>query len=200
VGRIFLREDQKPRKNRVSTTVSSKHWALLNKHAEEHGSKKKALEHALDGLENGPKPNSKLSPEGEMWMRIGELQIACLIQKECLKLLIETVDLRRFTAYANSHKPLEYEMELFYQKPLKECSLKEILDGIVLNAKTGHWYDTVNCTDDGDHYTLKLTHELGINNSKINELMIEGVFKTWGAKTESTISERSIFIKILKNL
>jgi hypothetical protein len=49
---------------------------------------------------------------------------------------------------------LEYVIEFFYQKPLKECSLKEILDGLVFNAKICHLFDAVNYTDDGDHYTL----------------------------------------------
>lgn len=195
-----MKGDRASRKNRVSTTVSSKHWALLNKYAEKLGTQQKALELALEGLENDSKPVSKLSPDEEMWMRIGELKMACLIQKECLKLLLETADPELFKAYEHDQKPLEYVLEFFYQKPLKECSLKEIMDGLVLNARTGHWFDTVNCTDDGDHYTFKLTHELGINNSITSGMMIEGVFRTYGAKTESTLSERSIFIRVFKNV
>jgi hypothetical protein len=195
-GVIFTRGDLKSRKNRVSTTVSSKHWALLHKHAEKLGTQQKALEFALDNLEKESKPVINLSPEEKTWMRIGELRSMCPVQREFLKLLIETADVERFKTYANKQKPLDYILEFFYQKPLKECSLKEALDGLVLNAKIGNWFDTANYTNDGDHYTLKLTHQLGINNSKINELMIEEVFKTYGAKVESTISERSIFIKI----
>jgi hypothetical protein len=195
---VFLRGDQKFRNNRVSTTVSSKHWALLNKYAEKYGTQQKALEIALDTLENNSKPNSNLSPEQEIWVRISELKLAGIVQLECLKLLTETADLERFRAYENDQKPLEYVIEFFYQKPLKECSLKEIIDGLILNAKISHWFDTVSYTDDGDFYMLKMTHQMGINNSKINEIMIKGVFKTYKAKVESTISERSIFIKVYK--
>ena len=194
-----MRGDQKSRNNRVSTTVSLKHWALLNKYAEKYGTQQKALEMALDTLENDSKPNSNLSSEQEVWVRISELKLACIVQKEYLKLLTDTANFERFKAYETDQKPLEYVIEFFYQKPLKECSLKEILDALVFNAKICHLFDTVNCTDDGDHYTLRFAHELGIKHSKINELLIEGVFRSYNTKTESTVSERSVFIKVFKN-
>jgi hypothetical protein len=186
--------------NRVSTTVSSKHWALLQKNAEKYGSQQKVLEHALESLEyNNSKPIIKISPEEEIWMRIGkELNLVCLVQKECLKVLLENVNMEHFEAHVKDQKPLEYVLEFFYQKPLKDCNLKEIMDGIIINARTGHWFETISYTDNGAYYLLNGTHDMGFYCSKINSLFVEGLLKTYGAKFESTISERTMFVKIYK--
>jgi hypothetical protein len=45
--------------HRISTTISQKHWELLKKHAEKFETQQKALELALESLEN----SSKQSPE-----------------------------------------------------------------------------------------------------------------------------------------
>lgn len=189
------------KKHRISTTISTKHWELLKKHAAKLETQQIVLELALESLENNSKHNPVQSPEEELWMRIGrEVKTACLVQKEGLKELIETADIERVREYATHQKPIEYTIEYFYQKPLKECSLKEVIDGIVVNLKISNWLDTINYTDDGDHYTLKITHSLGLNNSKIFKIVNESVFKTYGVKAESNISEKSVFMKIFKNL
>ena len=186
-------------KNRISTTISSEHWTKLLKLAEKRGSQQKALEFALDSLEDGHGPAPKLSPEEEIWVRIGkELNLVCLVQKECLKVLLENVDMEHFEAHVKDQKPLEYVLEFFYQRPLKDCNLKEIIDGIIVNARTGHWFETINYKDNGDHYLLNGTHDMGYYCSKINSLFVESLLKTYGAKFESTISERTMFVKIYK--
>lgn len=187
------------KKRRISTTISPKHWELLKKHTAEFETQQKVIEYALERLENGAK-HYPISKEEEFWRRVGrEPMSACLIQKDGLKMLIETADMDRFMEYAANQKPEEYLIEYYYQKSLKECSLKEIMDGIVIIARMSRWLETINYTDDGDHYTLKITHNLGIKNSKMFKIMNESVFKTYGAKTESEISERSLFTKIYKN-
>lgn len=188
------------KKYRISTTISPKYWALLKKHAEDLESQQKVLELALECYDNRSKHIPKLSPEEELWLRIGrEVKSACLIQKDALKELLESADIARFGEYIAHEKPVEYVIEYFYQKPLKECSLKEIIDGIVLNTKVSNWFETINYTDDGDHYTLKFTHNLGLNGSKIHKILSESVFNTYGVKIESKVSERSLFMKIFKN-
>jgi hypothetical protein len=185
--------------HRLSTTISSKHWALLQKYMEKSGTQQKALEMALDSLETvNSKSVSKLSPEEETWMRVGGLNLVCLVQKEMLNVILKTVDMGQIEAYVKDMKPFEYVVEFFYQKPLKECSMKEIIDAIIINAKISHWFETVNYTDEDKYYTLNAVHDMGLNSSKINSLFVENLFKTYGAKTESTISERTIFIKVYK--
>ena len=61
-----------------------------------------------------------------------------------------------------------------------------------------NWFDTIDYTDDDDHYTLLITHSLGLNNSKINRMVIESPLETYGVKVESTISEKTIFMKVYK--
>lgn len=186
-------------RNRISTTISSKHWAMLLRLAEKHGTQQKALEFALDSLDKNSVPVPKLSLEEEIWMRIGkELNLVCLVQKECLNVILENVNMEHIEAYVKDQKPFEYVLEFFYQKPLKECSLKEIVDGIIINARTCHWFETVNYTDNGDYYLLNGTHDMGYYCSKINSLFVESLLETYGASFESTISERTMFVKIYK--
>jgi hypothetical protein len=62
-----------------------------------------------------------------------------------------------------------------------------------------NWFDTVDCIDDGSHYARIITHCLGLNGSKLNLLTFESVFKTYGVKFESTVTEKMIFMKVFKN-
>lgn len=43
--------------------------------------------------------------------------------------------MEHFRVYVKDQKPLEFAIEWLYQKPLKECSLQELIDGIVLNRE-----------------------------------------------------------------
>ena len=186
---------------RISTTISMKHSALLKKQAEKYGSQQKALEHALECQENenNSKTISNLSPEVEMANRIIQLKLVCLVEKQGFKHLLDNLNMERYLAILNNEKLLQYDLEVYYQKPLKECSLKEIMDAIVVNAKAGNWFESLKYIDDGDHYTLTMTHDMGLNCSKINEVLFETLFKSYGAKINSTISDRTLFVKIYKN-
>jgi hypothetical protein len=186
---------------RISTTISTKHSALLKKQAEKYGSQQKALEHALECQENenNSKPISKLSPEEEMTMRIVQSKLACLVEKQGLKHILENLNMKPYLTILNNDKLLQYQLEVYFQKPLKDCSLKEVMDGMIVNAKLGNWFETLTYTDDGDHYTFNATHNLGLNCSKINETLFEGLFKSYGVRVNITTSERTIFMKIYKN-
>jgi hypothetical protein len=187
--------------NRISTTISSKHRAMLLKLAEKHGSQQKALEYALDSLENDQRPISRLSPEEEKYARKTlELNSVCIINKDALKILLENMNQERIMRNINEQAPMQYVIEYHVQKPLKECGLKEIVDVFVANTRMANWFDTVDCTDDGDHYTMILSHSLGLNNSKLTKALIENLFNAYGVKTESAISERTVFVKIPKNV
>lgn len=183
---------------RISTTISQKHWKLLKKHAEILETQKRVLETALECLENSSKQKQALTVEEKLWMRIVSEKAACLVQKDALKMLIETTDLELQKEHVIKEKPMEYTIEYYLQKPLNECSLKEVLDGLVINARVSNWLDTVDYTDEGDYYILKMTHSLGFNTSKLIKMLDESVFKTCGIKAKSTVSEKTIFIKIFK--
>jgi hypothetical protein len=185
--------------HRISTTISQKHWGLLKKQAEKLGSQQKTLECALECLEKSSNQSSVLTEEEKLSMRILKLKLPCLIQKDSLKMLMDTVDIERQKEYVTKNKPIEYAIEYYLEKPLNECSLKEVIDGLVINSKMSNWFDTVDCTDDCSHYTLKITHSLGLNTSKLIKILDESVFKTYGVKAKSTISEKTIFIKVFKN-
>jgi hypothetical protein len=176
-----------------------KHEALLKKHVEQYGAQQKVIEAALENLERGSKPIPVLTQEDELWLMTGRIKSVCAIQKEGYKILLETFDVERFRDYVAHQKPVELVLEVFYQKPLKEISMTEILDAIVINCKISNQVDTTGYTDDGDYYTLSMTHDLGINNSKLLQVVHESLFKSYGAKTEFIISSRSLFIKIYKN-
>ena len=185
--------------HRISTTISQKHWELLKKHAEKYQTQQKVLELALESLENSSKRNLASTSEERFWTCLESTKSICFIQKDVLKLLIETVDIKRLKEFASYNKPVEYAIEFYFQKPLKECSLKEVIDGLVIISRKINWFETVDCTNDGGHYNLMITHSLGLNNSKTTMIIFENLFKTYGAKTESAISEKTIFMRIFKN-
>lgn len=190
-------------KHRICTTISQKHWELLKKYAEKFETQQKALGLALESLENSSKPSPALTREEKWeeryWICLKSTKSACFIQKDGLKILLETGNIELLKNYVTQHKPIEYTIEYYLQKPLKELSLKEVVDGLVIIAKMSNWFDTVDCMDEGGHYILILTHCLGLNGSKLNLITFESVFKTYGVKFESTVTEKMIFMKIFKN-
>lgn len=187
------------KRHRIATTVSEKHWEILKKHAEKFETQQKALELALEYLENSSKQRPALTEEEKFWTRFASVKTVCLVQKDFIKMLMETVDIELHKEYVTRHKPIEYAIEYDLQKPFRECNLNEVINGLVVSARMSHWFDTVDYIDDGGHYTLKITHSLGFNNSKIAQVVNESVFKTYGVKTESIISEKTIFMKIFKD-
>lgn len=187
------------KKYNIHTTLSSKHWEILKKYTEKHETQQKVLELALESLENGSKKDVALSPEEKYWLGLAGLQSACIIQKNGLKLLINVADIAAFQEYVARDKPMEFALEHYYQKTLKEFSLKEVVEGVVVISRMSHWFDMVDYMDKGDHYMLKMTQFLGLNLSKIQEILFKSVFTTYGARTESTISEKTFFMKIYKN-
>jgi len=187
------------KKHRVATTISEKHWKLLEKHAEKFEAQQKALEIALECLENSSKQCPELTFEQKYWLGCESIDSMCCVQKDALKILMETVNFERFKEYVIQNKPIECVVEFFYQKSLKECSLKEVVEGLTIVFRISHLFDTVDYTDNGDHYLLALTHSLGLNNSKLNVTTFESVFITCGVNFESIISEKTIFMKVFKD-
>jgi hypothetical protein len=186
--------------HRICTTISQKHWELLKKHVGKFETQKKTIELALESLENNSKQSITLSREDKFWMAHRTVNTACFIQKDALKMLMETADIEQFEEYVTRHKPIEYVIEYYFQKPLKECSLEEVIEGLVVSARLSHFFDTIDHTDDCDHYTLLFTHSLGLNASKINLMTFESMFKTYGVKVESVISGKTIFMRIFTNV
>lgn len=188
------------KKSRICTTISSKHAALLNELAQEYGTQQKVLETALENLVKAPKPSLPLAPEDELFIRFSsEVKSLCVIQKEGFKLLLETVDMERFAEFSASNRPVEFLLEYMYRKPLKECTLKEVVEGSAMVTRMTRFYDTTACQDCGDYYLLTVTHNMGLNNSKTYLVGSEIMFKTYGARIESKITDCSVFIKIFKD-
>lgn len=185
--------------HRISTTISQKHWELLKKHTEKFETQQKVLELALESLENSSKQSPALTEEERIWLTQRSMKTICSSLKDSIKVLLETVNIEMFNEYLNKYKPLEYTMEYYFQKPLKEISLKKLIDGVVITGVMSNWFDTIDYTDDDNHYTMLITHSLGLNSSKINKMGIESMFETYGVRVESTISEKTIFMKIYKN-
>ena len=143
----------------------------MKKFVEKFETQQKTIEYALESLENSSKQNLALNREEKWeeryWICLKSTKLACFIQKDGLKILLETADIEQLKEHVNNHKPMEYNIEYYYQKPLKECSLKEVIDGIVIISKLSNWFDTVDQTEDKGLFTLVITHSLGLNNSKL---------------------------------
>lgn len=189
------------KKYRLSTTISPKHWSLLKKYTVRYETQQKALEKALENLDNGSMIGNSLSEEDVLWLRMGRdlRPLMVIITRDQCRLWVDTADIDKFEKYADEQRPIEFAIEYIYQKPLKTCSLQEVVDCIVLFIKMVNSADTAVCTDAGDCYEIYICHTMGINNSKMMAIGIEHAIKSYGAKVEVSISERSIFLKVYKN-
>jgi hypothetical protein len=174
-----------------------KHWEILKKHVETHQTQQKVLEHALETLDASCQPGKARPGEGESIPAMDE-KSADLVQKYALMMLLDSIDLDKAREYIARVKPTVYALEYYYHKPLSECSLKEIMDGLVVISRAIGWYDTVDYVDNGDHYLLKLTHSLGLNGSKIARMVNEIMFDAYGARIETIVSEKGVVQTIFK--
>ncbi len=184
-------------KYRLCTTISMKHWEILKKHIETYETQQKVLERALECLDSDTRPGAT-GPEGEASPRAMTEKSAAPVQKYALMMLLDTIDLDKIYEYIARVKPTVYALEYYYHKPLNECSLKEIMDGLVITSRAIGWYDTVDYEDNGDHYTLRLTHSLGPNGSKVARMVNEVIFDTFGACNDTVITEKGIVQTIYK--
>jgi len=186
------------KKYRINTTISLKHYELLKKYAEKLGTQQSVLELALESLNGKLDQNCESSLEEELRIRVEKSNAVCIVYKDLFKILMQTADIEQIRELINRQKPIEFAIEYYFQKPLKECNLEEIVEGIVISAKMTIWFDTVDYIDNNDHYMLNMTHSLGLNTSKILKIAHESVFKTYGANFKTTISEKTVFMKIFK--
>ncbi|MCO5381636.1 MAG: hypothetical protein NHB15_05640 [Methanosarcina barkeri] len=184
--------------HRISTTLSEKHWNLLKKYSEEFKTQQKTLEYALECLENSSQKSLTLTLEEKYWMRIKGIKSLIAIEKTAFKLLIETANIELLNELFIRDKIIEYTIEFYFQKSIKECSLKEVIEGLVINLKITNWVDTADFIDGGNHYKLILINSLGFTFSKLVTTLIENVFETYGVMAESIVSIKTIFIKIFK--
>ncbi len=188
-------------KHRINTTISSKHWEILKKYAAKYETQQKALEAAIDSLESGQKQGSELSRDQKTWMHILGLQTICHIQIDLMLELFRTADYERLSKLLTTLKLAEYVVVYYYQKPLKKCSLKEIMHGIVVATRWLNLLISIEYVDNGDYYTLIATHRVkNIEYSKTFTLFFDILFESYGAKTEKHCSEHSFFINVYKNL
>jgi len=185
--------------HRISTTISQKHWELLKKHAEKYETQQRALELALENLENSSRQIPELTLEEKYWMRLKRAKSLVIIEKTAFKLLIETADIEQLEKLFIRDKTIEYTIELYFQKSLEECNLKEIVNGLVVNLKITNWLDTIDHTDCGSHYKLIITHDMGFTFAKLLTIWIDNMFRNHGINSESIHSTKTIFTKIFKN-
>lgn len=184
----------------VNTTISSKHNEILLKYSEKFGTKQEALENALESLENTLK-ESELSSEEEIWMLMYHkdlMKSQILIPRGLIKILLKTSNIEKLKSYVGNFRQTEALLEWYYQKPLEQLTLKELIRGITLRTKLICFADNVECLENEDHYTINIVHSLGIFQSQLYVIVNESAFESYGAKFESYFSDRSIFFKIYK--
>jgi hypothetical protein len=187
------------KKRRISTTISAKHWDLLEKYTERFETQQKALEYALEYFEDG-EHNKVLSLEDKIWWKMKGFKPMCLLHKDILFELFRTADCESLGRLLITMKAVEYQLLLCYQKPLKDMSLKEVVDGIVVTSRIGNWLESIDYTDDGKYYTIMATHNAKDTNfSRMFMMAFGSVFESYGVKTESIVTEHSLIMKVFKN-
>lgn len=190
------------KKYRINTIISQKHHAILKEYAEEYGTQKSVLENALESLKNNSNQSIGLPPEEEeLWLRLGrELKdILLVFPRDFIKILYETADVEQFTKYIKNERPAEFAVEWYYNKPLKDCTLQEVVTAIIINMKVHGSFDSLIYKEDEISHDINLTHSLGFNASKMLEMMNRSVFDSYGVEFESYCSERSVFFKVFKS-
>jgi hypothetical protein len=185
---------------RISTTISSKHAALLKKHTAEHGTQQSVLEHALECLDDRTRQPSELSMEEQLIIRSWRDRLTRIIYKDIFSWLMDTADIQRLQSFCDNNKMyMAFTIELQYQKPFFELSLKEVLEGLLVQSSLCNCFDTYNYSDDGDYYSIKIYHSLGLNGSRYFLILTQNALDAYGARCESTVSERTVFMKVFKN-
>lgn len=181
---------------RINTTLSEKHYAILKKHTKMYGTQRSVLEHAL---EKSLKTCHDLSQEEEIWMQMYQIKDLYMIHaKDHLKLLFNTAKIDKIQEYIKKDSPVKFIIEWYYNKPFQDFRLSELIGGIIFNIKVFGFAENINLKDSDDHYTMNIFHELGLNGSKIILYMNENVLEEYGAKFESECSIKNVFFKIYK--
>jgi hypothetical protein len=124
---------------------------IITKACKKYETQQKALELALEGLENNSNQLPELTLGQKFWLVYESIDSVCCIQKGALRILMETVNLEQFAEYVIRKKPIECVLEYFLQKPLKECSLKEIVDGLTTVFRLSHLFEKVEYKDNNDY-------------------------------------------------
>ena len=188
------------KKYRVNTSISQKHKELLQKQMEKYGTQQRTLEHALENLEECPHQTYNLSAEEKHWLRLYQeiREIITILPKDFTRILFETAEIEDFREFIKNMKQMEGALEYHYGKPLKEFSLQEIVEGMLLNINLQGSADTVECIEKKDYYNINLTHRLGIFSSQAVVIMYGSLFDSYGAKYETYFTERSVFFKLYK--
>lgn len=112
----------------------------------------KTLELALESLENNELPGQKLSSQEQFWLQSEKLNVVCLLHKDIFYELIKIADCELLNELFMKHNMGEYMIVMYYNKPLKECSLKEVMDGLMAVSNAAKVFDSVNYRDEDLHY------------------------------------------------
>ncbi|MDD1774698.1 MAG: hypothetical protein LUQ24_04155 [Methanobacterium sp.] len=181
---------------RVNTTISMKHHAILKKYTKKYGTQRSVLEHAL---ELNQRQNREFSEEEKIWMSMYQIKnLLTVLPEDLTRLFLNNSDINRIQDYVKNETPVEFAIEWFYTKPLKECTLIELVEGIILNIKMQSSAKTINYQELDEYYTINILHELGLNGSKTIIIMNESALNNYGANFERNYSERNVFFKIYK--
>jgi hypothetical protein len=173
-----------------------KHWEILKKYIEIYETQQKVLEHALESLDKNRTPGAIKSDTKASRTMLEDSMAP--VQKYAMVMLIESIDLDKIADYMVRVKPTVYALEYYYHKPITECSLKEVIDGLVTVSRVIGLFDSVECEDNGDHYTFKVTHSMGLNGSKVAQMANGILFDTYGISNDVVISDKGLVQTIYK--
>jgi len=185
---------------RISTTISPKHAAILKKHAKVHGTQQKVLELALETFDKNALPDSSISPEELFVTHSWKEKLSIVMYKEQFAALIKSADLKQNEEWFNANKMyMAFAVEFFLQRPVTEMNLQELLEGSCSLARLSNLFTRILFSDDGDHYTIKIYHEYGINGTGYLLIPYENLFNYCGLKYKKSVSDRTVFLKIYKD-
>lgn len=107
-------------RTRLNTTISKRHYEILEKYKDSYGSQKKTIETALELLERQNTP--ELNSEDELWLRLRkECDVAAFPRIAARYIIAGNQD----EAIRNNYLP--FYIEWFYKKQITQLSWEEIL-------------------------------------------------------------------------
>jgi len=174
------------KKHRISTTISERHWGMLERNLEEYGSQQKVLEAALDALE-GEGALSRLDPIQRQRVEVLDFPSLAMFPRRTIKHALEG----RWNRIAEERI---YELGLLVTagRLADDMAFPELVKSFCGLLKTLNLFEDVHREDRGSTCTLKLLHSEGKTYSERFAYLNEEFFKERGIDYQTAIADNYI--------
>ncbi len=170
-------------KRRISTTISGRHWKILENLMEEYGSQQKVLEAALEKLAD-ESPFSEFTELQKQRALLLSYPGIVIIPRQTIKHTLE----------GNWEKIAEeglFELGILVTsgKMVENFGFRELVKSFCHLLKLLNLFDDIIPEEEGGVMKLKLIHQEGRTYSEYLANLNEHFFRRWGIECKTEISE-----------